>query len=96
MQLENIGPGKGGHVPNAPVNHTGYLKLHKTICCSLLYFYKSFIFSLILKSKSNYSWQQNCKMEIFINVLLNSTNPVTKIFVITVKGLEPATQPPLV
>ena len=27
---------------------------------------------------------------------LNSANSVTKIFVITVKGLEPATQPPLV
>ena len=27
---------------------------------------------------------------------LNSVNSVTKIFVITVKGLKPATQPPLV
>ena len=27
---------------------------------------------------------------------LNSVNSVTKTFVITVKGLEPATQPPLV
>ena len=37
-------------------------------------------------------------MEFFLNVslnLLNSLNSVTKIFVITVKGLEPATQPPL-
>ena len=31
-------------------------------------------------------------MEIFLNVSLNSA----KIFVITVKGLEPTTQPPLV
>ena len=30
-------------------------------------------------------------MEFFLNVSLNSVNSVTKIFVITVKGLEPAT-----
>ena len=30
-------------------------------------------------------------MEFFLNVSLNTPNSVTKIFVITVKGLEPAT-----
>ena len=35
-------------------------------------------------------------MEIFLNVSLNLLNSVTKIFVITVKELEPTTQPPLV
>ena len=30
------------------------------------------------------------------NVSVNSTNSVTKIFAITVNGLEPATRPPLV
>ena len=33
-------------------------------------------------------------MEFFLNVSLNSANSVTKIFVITVKGLKPATKPP--
>ena len=33
---------------------------------------------------------------VFLNVSLNSPNSETKIFVITVKGLEPATQLPLV
>ena len=35
-------------------------------------------------------------LEFFLNVSLNSANSVTKIFVITVKGLKPATQPPTV
>ena len=44
---------------------------------------------------------QNCALgtvifEFSLNVLLNSLNSVTKIFVITLKGIEPATQPPFV
>ena len=37
-------------------------------------------------------WKNKPMMEFFLNVSLNF---VTKIFVIRVKGLEPATQPPL-
>ena len=40
--------------------------------------------------------ERETSLEFFLNVLLNSLNSVTNIFVITVKGLKPATQPPLV
>ena len=47
--------------------------------------------STTLKSMDNDkdTWEWN--MEFFLNVSLNSLNSVTKIFVITVKGLEPTT-----
>ena len=35
--------------------------------------------------------EEGIVLEFFLNVSLNSANSVTKIFVITVKGLEPAT-----
>ena len=49
------------------------------------------------KSVERDQWDLKCvTWEFFLNVSLNSLNSVTKIFVITVKGLEPATQLPLV
>ena len=35
--------------------------------------------------------EEGIVLEFFLNVSLNSANSVTKVFVITVKGLEPAT-----